>query len=380
MIDEILPLEQVLGLDAYDRNILNVIFERIDVSHQDISKVINKSPPAIGARILKMERANLIATQFGIDLEHRIGDVVFAIVQFQAKNPALITRNLLNCPAVVNVFSTIGVQNLIVWFLSTSIDKIEEVVDAHLRSNPEIRHMNLVYATETVKPVAVPFNFDVEEHEHFSCKTCDLAFQKGEASSSNDNRGSLLFDIDEDDMRIISFLQQDPEMTHTSIGHEIGKSQPAVGMRIQKLKEKNILLCMKGVNFKRAEKFSLLQLSIVSLDVKSTLEKLKQCPNIIAGFKVTGGKSIVVFIAGHSLEKINGLIDSCIRKDPDICEVETTNIIHEERDLILPYDFEFEPFKYDGCVGCKHACVSSMNVCPVEQSHAVSSTSNLANS
>jgi DNA-binding Lrp family transcriptional regulator len=358
-----------------------VIFERIDASHQDISKVINKSPPAIGARILKMERAHLIATQYGIDLEHRIGDVVFALVQFQAKNPEQITQNLLNCPAVVNVFSTLGTQNMMVWLLSTSMDKIEEIVDAHLRSNAEIRHMNLVYATETVKSIVVPFNFDVEAHERASCKTCDLTPEKTMNPDGNEcDNGSLLFDIDADDKRIMKFLQQDPEMTHTSIGHAIGKSQPAVGMRIQKLKDKHVFLCVKGVNFRLAEKFSMLQLSIVSLDVNRTLEKLRNCPDILAGFKVTGGKSIVAYIAGHSIEKLNSLIDTCIRKDPDICEVETTNIIREERDFILPYDFEFEPFKYDGCMGCKYASINNINGCSIAQPNVIPHNTRRANS
>ena len=46
--------------------------------------------------------------------------------------------------------------------------------------------------------------------------------------------------LDDVDIKIISLVQEDPNLTHTQIAEKIDRSQPTVGMRIKKLEKSGI--------------------------------------------------------------------------------------------------------------------------------------------
>jgi DNA-binding Lrp family transcriptional regulator len=327
-----------------------------DLTHQEIATRINKSIPAIGARMLKLERKNLLVTQFGINFAKH--NFTIAVATMYALNPKELARDLATCPFVLNVFSTMGSRNVTAWLISTSLAKIEEIVELHLRARADIKYLEMHIVTETFKDTILPVNFAMEHHDHMSCgKAChDLARESIDhpvpytPSTTNHDIDNILH-IDVEDKKIISYLQRDPDMTFTEIGAEIGKSQPMVGSRVNKLRSRQIIGLQKGVNYKDV-KLPMVQAYISTFNATSVMRKLGTCPFVVTGFKAIGERSLIAYIAGSSWKEIDDVLDTCFRSDPDIIDIETMIVIRYENNLVLPFPFDQEYIPGTGCVNC----------------------------
>jgi len=317
---------------------------------------------------------NLISAQFGINIIKT--RLFLAIVKMQVSiHESDVMACILGCPHVVNAFQTTGSHNLVAWLVGTDLDRLEEIVDVHFRSDPRVRNVKMGVMVESLdEDMILPVDFTLEAHLKAPCtRECVGVKNLTPAENRAKDPGDYIpvlgpstinerFGIDNDDKRIIMYLQSDPSMTHTEIGKRIGKSQPAVGSRVAKMKSAGILGLKKGINFKDVETLHLVFLSIHTRNVASTMAKLRACPNAIAGFRLIGDSPITALFATHSLPKLDDLIDECIRVDPDVDLVETNVVVKCVRDFVLPYEFEFEEKKYTGCSECSQSRECSINI------------------
>jgi DNA-binding Lrp family transcriptional regulator len=352
-------LERILEIDSDDRRILTMVQENPDLTHAEIASKINKSQPAVGARILKLERKHLLESQYGIDLSS--SKLVIGILTLYARNSKEVIDAIGCCPFVLNAFTTIGRTNMTVWLVATNIEKLEEIVENHFRARTDIRRVELSFVTEVARETILPVDLNIEAHEALACnESCHVLAEKTSPDKDEEKvfepvKGGVLdalFKIDADDKRIIMYLQGDPEITHTEIGHRIGKSQPAVGERVAKLMRKKVLGMQKGINFKHATEMNLIQVAIVASDTAAVMEKLHGCTSTILAFRTTGERSIVAYLAGPTLDEVEEMVDSCIRADDRVIEVETATILTYAKDLILPFAFESEYIPGVGCAAC----------------------------
>jgi DNA-binding Lrp family transcriptional regulator len=354
----------MLELDTDDKKILSLIQNDFNISQAEIASKINKIQPAVGARILKLERKHLLATQFGIDL--LTSRLPVAIVRLYAKNSKDVLESISTCPYVLNAFTTLGRTNITVMLAGASIEKLEEIVEIHFRSNKDIKHVEMAVAIEPISHTILPVDFSMEADDKLNCgKACHLKAAE-QARAEGDfvptKAGSLgkLLNIDDDDKRIIMQLQKDPETTQEELGELIGKSQPAVGSRITKLIKNGILGSRKGVNYKLASGMQLMQVSVSTTDVQSLLQKLRSCSIVVFGFRIVNENPFIIYIGGNSMEEIEEIVDTCIRSDENVKDVETVPIIKYLRGIILPYNFECDFVNGIGCSGCSF-CSSKLS-------------------
>jgi len=93
--------------------------------------------------------------------------------------------------------------------------------------------------------------------------------------------------LDDIDRKIISLIQQEPNLTHTQIAKKINRSQPTVGMRIKKLEKSGILQFQPGINFKKVELF-LAKVELKTKNPEEILEMAKFCPFMRNAFRLSG--------------------------------------------------------------------------------------------
>ena len=55
------------------------------------------------------------------------------------------------------------------------------------------------------------------------------------------------FKIDEIDRKIITLIQNDPNITHSDIAQKVDRSQPTIGMRLKKLTNSGVLKIQAGL-------------------------------------------------------------------------------------------------------------------------------------
>nr|MDO8114091.1 Lrp/AsnC family transcriptional regulator [Candidatus Sigynarchaeota archaeon] len=132
-------LFKAFDIDNDDIKILNIFQENPEITHVEIAKKINKSQPAVGARVTKLQRKNLLATQKGINFKAVKDRMFLLLVDLQTKDPTpILEGELTRCPFMINVFKRSGQKNLSVFLAATNMQKLESIIDRHFRSNPQI--------------------------------------------------------------------------------------------------------------------------------------------------------------------------------------------------------------------------------------------------
>ena len=157
--------------------------------------------------------------------------------------------------------------------------------------------------------------------------------------------------LDDIDRRIITLVQEDPNLTHTQIAEQINRSQPTVGMRIKKLEKEGILQFQPGINFRKVDLF----LATVELNTKrpdEILDMARFCPFMLNAFRLSGANNICILLASSKLDKLDNIVNYHFRSDPNVQSVSLNMITEIAKDFILPVDFESEdhiPTLEDGC-------------------------------
>jgi DNA-binding Lrp family transcriptional regulator len=150
---------------------------------------------------------------------------------------------------------------------------------------------------------------------------------------------SEVFKMDEIDKKIISLVQEHPNLTHTQIAEKVNRSQPTVGMRIRRLEELGVLQFQAGINLKITD------LSVARVDIQTNrpneiFEIAKKCPYILNAFRMSGEFDVSIFIANNSIEDLETIVNYHFRRNPNVMRVSVEIITDVMRNFIIPFDFE----------------------------------------
>ncbi|MGV9172250.1 MAG: Lrp/AsnC family transcriptional regulator [Promethearchaeia archaeon] len=142
------------------------------------------------------------------------------------------------------------------------------------------------------------------------------------------------FQMDEIDKKILKLVQNHPTITHTKIAQKVARSQPTIGHRIKKLREKGLLEYQAGINLRIAD----IYLGRGDMNTKNPDKYLKlvnNCPHIINAYRMTGKKNLSLLIAHKKMEKIEVIVNYFRNKD-DISMVTFDYISQVVKDFVLP--------------------------------------------
>ncbi|MFO7711373.1 MAG: Lrp/AsnC family transcriptional regulator [Candidatus Woesearchaeota archaeon] len=144
--------------------------------------------------------------------------------------------------------------------------------------------------------------------------------------------------LDQRDYTIISLLQENPRISQEEIARKIKLSQPSVGARIKKLSEKGIITLVNGVNFKVVDLF-LAKVDVYASDTKAVLEEFEGCPYFINGLVISGRYNLCLLFVSTDLKCLEGIVNTHLRDNSNVRDVEMNIVISTAKDLILPLNF-----------------------------------------
>nr|MDO8118719.1 Lrp/AsnC ligand binding domain-containing protein [Candidatus Sigynarchaeota archaeon] len=131
---------------------------------------INKSQPAVGARVTKLERKSLLCTQKGTNFKLLKEKLFLAIVDLQTRDPTpILNGELSTCPFVINAFKRSGTRNLTVMLASFNMSKLESIIDRHFRSNPDVINVDTSFVVDYVKDFILPVDWDFLKYQDIPC-------------------------------------------------------------------------------------------------------------------------------------------------------------------------------------------------------------------
>ncbi|MFX1392574.1 MAG: Lrp/AsnC family transcriptional regulator [Promethearchaeota archaeon] len=165
-------MSEVLKMDEIDRQIVQLIQEKPNLTHTEIATQVNRSQPTVGMRIRRLEELGVLQFQAGINL--KAADIYFASVEIQTKLPEQIYEIVKTCPFMLNAFRVSGEFNVSVLITSFTLEDIDRIVNYHFRNKPEVKKLIINVITDVMTDFIVPIDFNFNKCQ---CKLHDHCWQ-----------------------------------------------------------------------------------------------------------------------------------------------------------------------------------------------------------
>jgi len=158
--------KEILGIDDADYKIIEMLEKNPSITHSEIAREIEKSQPAVGARIIKLERKYLLTKQVGFNLKKV--DIKTAIVFVSTKDVETIVRKIEKCPFVNHAFKISGEFNLLCFIAASDLQTIEKLVDLCFRKDPNVINVKTNIVIDSVHDFVIPIDFQIEKFDFHS--------------------------------------------------------------------------------------------------------------------------------------------------------------------------------------------------------------------
>jgi Lrp/AsnC family leucine-responsive transcriptional regulator len=166
--------------------------------------------------------------------------------------------------------------------------------------------------------------------------------------------------LDDRDKIILDVMGKDPSISQGEIGKKVGLSQPSIGARIQKLKDKGILSVVSGFDFSKVDLF-LAKAEIQATDTRAVLESFQHCPFFINGLLMSGTNNLCVFLTAPTIDELEEVVNYHLRGHELVKNVQMDIVIKPAKNFVLPVAFDTS-----GC-GDKDTYKERCSVCPVRK-------------
>lgn len=150
---------------------------------------------------------------------------------------------------------------------------------------------------------------------------------------------SKKLEIDEKDKKIMSELSQNPYISQQTLAEKTNLSQPAVGMRVLKLKKKGIIAHNIGLNFKKVEMF-LGKVDVTAKDPTNIIKEFDCCPYFLNALVMSGENNLCLFFMGPTLEILEIIVNRHLRSNENVSSVKLNIMISSAKDFIFPVNLD----------------------------------------
>lgn len=158
--------KEILDIDDDDYKIIEMIEKSPDITHSEIAREIEKSQPAVGARIIKLERKNLLTKQVGFNIKKV--DIKTAIVFVSTKDVETIVDKIKHCPFINHAFKISGEFNLLCFIAASDLQTIEKLVDICFRKDPNVINVKTNILIDSIHDFVVPIDFKIEKFDFYA--------------------------------------------------------------------------------------------------------------------------------------------------------------------------------------------------------------------
>lgn len=173
----------ILNLDEIDKQIMDLMQEDPEITHTRLAEILNRSQPAIGARIKKLKELGLLTIQVGIDftVPKVAKDLKLMMVLIETSDVASIFKIAEECPYVINAMKSTAVKNVVVYMACSSLKRIDHIIDTHFRNKPYVQRLEANIIMGIANPLIFPINLVVEEFG----KVGEKCIGQGESCAGN---------------------------------------------------------------------------------------------------------------------------------------------------------------------------------------------------
>lgn len=163
-------------LDEIDKELIQMLQTDSNITHSQIAKQLNRSQPAIGARIKKLTDQGILATQIGVDFSKtEISSILNLVkVEMTTSKPELVFDMAQHCPYIINALKMSGEYNVLLFMACSSLKRLDVILDRHFRNQPYVKKIRMDIITSYAKEFILPVDFESENFKSPEDK-CDIS-------------------------------------------------------------------------------------------------------------------------------------------------------------------------------------------------------------
>jgi Lrp/AsnC family transcriptional regulator, leucine-responsive regulatory protein len=94
-------------------------------------------------------------------------------------------------------------------------------------------------------------------------------------------------ELNDKDRKILSLLEENPEISQNKIAEKLCIAQSSISARIYKLRQKGLLAHIVGIDLKKAG-LCIAMVNITTSDTSSIINSFENCPYFLNGFIISG--------------------------------------------------------------------------------------------
>ncbi len=152
-------------------------------------------------------------------------------------------------------------------------------------------------------------------------------FIQGDIKYNPDTIVKRVIAADDTDRLLLKILSSHPKINQVELAKKVGLTQPAVSLRLRKLKTMG-LISDAGVLLD----ISALGLEVVKVDLEvkhpaEFSEKFRQCPAVINSFVLGRNNGLCMLVAGESSQFVNCMLEKHMRQNPDVVKASSEHLI-----------------------------------------------------
>ena len=168
--------------------------------------------------------------------------------------------------------------------------------------------------------------------------------------------------LDEKDRKIISLLEENPQMSQSDIAKEVNLSQPSVGVRIRKLADKGAIHYLVGMNF-RTVGLNLAKVDVTARNTPRLLEIFDGCPFFLNGLITSGERNLCMFFMGEDVATLEAIVDRHLRSNPLVTDVNFDVVVSPIKDFVFPVHLDIDKKACEIEVNCEECAYYHSNRC-----------------
>jgi len=154
--------------------------------------------------------------------------------------------------------------------------------------------------------------------------------------------------IDDHDKKILRMLSENPQLSQAELSKRLRISQPAVSARMRKLEENGTLVRLVGTDVKKSQLF-LARVNVSTNNVESVLKFLDTCPLYLNSFLTSGRHNLTIFLLGENIRSIMSCVDSHIRQNLPVRNLEFDLIVTPVRSFVVPIKPNIDKKRNSAC-------------------------------
>ncbi len=163
-------------IDAIDKKIIEILQKEPSITHSQIAKRLERSQPAIGARIKKLSEKGILATQIGVDFSKDLVSSSLNLVKIEIAitKPQTVFEMVKYCPYIINALKMSGDYNMMIFMACSSLKRLDVILDKHFRNKEYVKKIKMDLITDFAMPFILPVDFTIENFEKPD-ELCDIS-------------------------------------------------------------------------------------------------------------------------------------------------------------------------------------------------------------